>query len=194
MTNKLVTPGGVVVQMHRTRFETVNISIPGETASRTALPVGMVSPSLLRAATRDDAIPTTAFVIRHPEGSLGVLYACAGGGLAVLLLDLGEPQVQAWVDESASQGHMSLVLATEGEHQLVRLPAGDCLETFTSSLTSALASPLVVRDALDAILEQVGDERLAPMWLRQGKAVLEQCSITLVMPAISVDATGGTVH
>ena len=189
MTQKLVTPAGVIVEMQQTRFRAVTIEASGGTSTSTNLPMGAVSASLMKAATQDDRLATTASVLRHPEGNLGVLYACAGGGLAVMLFDLGEPQVQAWLEESAARGHVSLVLMTDNAHRLVRLPAEDFHDAFTMSPGSTPASQSAVSDALDALLEQVGDERLAHIWRRQGKRALEHCIINLVMPAIDASVS-----
>jgi hypothetical protein len=193
MKYQLVSPRGVTVQLQTTTFETVCAKASSPETRFETLPVVHVGPSLMEAILHGRQMVNSISVACHPEGSLGVLHACGAHEMAVLLFDLGEPDVKDWLMRSRREGHLSMVFATEDAQRRLSLPADDRLEQMTRQMANAPAHTDMLQAFITQLAEQFDNDELLTQCRALMSGELHSGTVNVLVPT-AVSLAGATTH
>lgn len=194
MKVSLQTRTGIKVRLQPAYFRTVQRHSGGTSSEAEAAPTVLVDGGLIEASTRAGGVPTTTALLTLPHSSIGVLYACSGGNLAVLLFDLGEPEVGTWLAQATRVGHLPLVLSAGGKAKVVHVPTDVDIDNLADRARAS--KPARVEDlttAMQLALAQIDDGTQLAEW---GVDVdrLTHGSVSLLTPAAFADDASTTVH
>ena len=183
----LQTRTGIKVQLQPAHFRTVQRDLGSTTGDAEAAPTVLVDAGLIEASTRAGGVPTATAMLTLPHSSIGVLYACCGANLAVLLFDLGEPEVGAWLAQATRVGHLPLVLSAGSKAKVVHVPMDVDIDNLADR--ARVSKPARVEDlttAMQLALAQIDDGTQLAAW---GVDVdrLTHGSVSLLTPTAFVE-------
>lgn len=190
----LQTSTGIDIQLQPARFQTIRGNINGNPADAEAAPAAPVGAGLMDAVARAGNVPTATALLTLSRSSMGVLYACCSGNLAVLVFDLGEPEVRTWLDTARRTGHLPVVLAGGGRAKLVRVPLDEDIERLAErAIDCAPANADDLTTALQAVVAQIEDGEVLASW-GVDIARLKQGSVSLLTPTHALTRASQPVH
>lgn len=120
-----VSRTGVPVHLQPCGLMTGSIQIDGKAQPNELFPHIVVPEGLITAAKRHGGVRTRTARMDDGDSAIGVVHLRGGGGLAMLLMDLGEPQVHAWLERAIARHYLPVGLSCGGRWMQTRIRIDD---------------------------------------------------------------------